>query len=141
MHVLHLNSSYYLPLPHKHTHTHTHTLTHILLPTHPLIHSLTFSPDHKVETPVGVGFSYSDNHSVDYITDDNITALDNYKFLVNWFSNYSEYKDNDFYVTYVCNTVVCLLQGVSNCLRLLECNFSFFPVVVSLMLAYIYQCL
>ena len=110
---------YLLLSPSLHTHTHpsTHTHTCILLPTHPLIHSLAFSPDHEVEAPAGVGFSYSDNPSVDYKTDDNITALDNYKFLVNWFSNYSEYKDNDFYVTYVCNTVVFLLQeGVSNCL-------------------------
>lgn len=56
---------------------------------------------HKVEAPAGVGFSYSDNPGVDYNTDDNKTANDNYKFLVNWFSNYSEYINNDFYVTYV----------------------------------------
>jgi len=54
-----------------------------------------------VEAPAGVGFSYSDNPGVDYNTDDNKTAHDNYKFLVNWFSNYSEYINNDFYVTYV----------------------------------------
>ena len=59
-----------------------------------------------MEAPAGVGFSYSDNPSVDYFMDDDKTALDNYKFLVNWFGNYSEYKDNDFYVTYVCNNVV-----------------------------------
>ena len=123
-----LSAMHYLLLsPSLHTHTHpsTHTHTCILLPTHPLIHSLAFSPDHEVEAPAGVGFSYSDNPSVDYKTDDNITALDNYKFLVNWFSNYSEYKANDFYVTYVCNTVVFLLQeGVSNCL---VCQNTIFP--------------
>ena len=57
-----------------------------------------------MEAPAGVGFSYSDNPEVDYNTDDNKTALDNYKFLVNWFSNYSEYSTHDFYVTYVHNT-------------------------------------
>ena len=52
-----------------------------------------------VESPAGVGFSYSTNPQVDYIIDDNQTALDNYNFLVNFFANYSEYKANDFYVT------------------------------------------
>lgn len=53
-----------------------------------------------VEAPAGVGFSYSE-HPNGYHTDDNITALDNYKFLVNWFKAYPEYKKNDFYVRYV----------------------------------------
>ena len=52
-----------------------------------------------VESPAGVGFSYSTNPQVDYIINDNQTALDNYNFLVNFFANYSEYKANDFYVT------------------------------------------
>jgi serine carboxypeptidase-like clade 2 len=51
-----------------------------------------------VEAPVGVGFSYSDNPNVDYDTDDNQTALDNYHFLVEFFKNFPEYKDHDFYV-------------------------------------------
>jgi serine carboxypeptidase-like clade 1 len=51
-----------------------------------------------LEAPVGVGFSYSDNPNVDYITDDNKTALDNYHFLVEFFKNFPEYKDHDFYV-------------------------------------------
>ena len=49
-----------------------------------------------VESPAGVGFSYSDKPAA--FTDDNITALENYAFLVNWFSNFSEYKKNDFYI-------------------------------------------
>ena len=57
-----------------------------------------------MEAPAGVGFSYSDNPEVDYNTDDNKTALDNYKFLVNWFRNYSEYSTHDFYITYVHST-------------------------------------
>ena len=52
-----------------------------------------------VESPAGVGFSYSTKPSVDYIIDDNQTALDNYNFLVNFFTNFSEYKANDFYIT------------------------------------------
>lgn len=55
---------------------------------------------HTVESPAGVGFSYSTNPQVDYIINDNQTALDNYNFLVNFFANYSEYKANDFYVRY-----------------------------------------
>ena len=51
-----------------------------------------------MESPAGVGFSYSDNPEVDYIIDDNQTALDNYHFLINFFTNYSEYEFNDFYI-------------------------------------------
>ena len=47
---------------------------------------------------MGVGFSYSDNPDVDYNTDDNKTALDNYHFLVEFFKNFPEYKDLDFYI-------------------------------------------
>ncbi len=54
-----------------------------------------------MEAPAGVGFSYSNTPAVDYVTDDNKTALDNYHFLVSWFGNYSEYQANDFYITYV----------------------------------------
>ncbi len=57
-----------------------------------------------VEAPAGVGFSYSDTPAVDYVTDDNKTALDNYHFLVNWFSNFSEYKDHDFYIRLLVST-------------------------------------
>ena len=52
-----------------------------------------------MEAPAGVGFSYSENPSIDYSTDDNKTAMDNYIFLVNWFAKFSEYRNNDFYVT------------------------------------------
>ena len=51
-----------------------------------------------VESPVGVGFSYSDNPDVDYNTDDNKTALDNYHFLVDFFRSFPEYRQNDFYI-------------------------------------------
>ena len=54
-----------------------------------------------VESPVGVGFSYSSNKEVDYKTNDQQTALDNYGVLVSFFHAYPEYQKNDFYVTYV----------------------------------------
>jgi len=78
------------------------------------IHWLTSSHDHEVESPVGVGFSYSDNPSVDYKTDDSKTTLDNYEFLVNWFRNYPEYSTNDFYVMYVYNNNVICTAGRSD---------------------------
>ena len=48
--------------------------------------------------PVGVGFSYSDD-KLEYITNDNKTANQNYEFLLNWFDAFPEYKTNDFYIT------------------------------------------
>lgn len=51
-----------------------------------------------VEAPVGVGFSYSDV-SLEYITNDNKTAAQNYEFLLNWFEAFPEYQANDFWIT------------------------------------------
>ncbi|KAK4796547.1 hypothetical protein SAY86_028873 [Trapa natans] len=51
-----------------------------------------------LESPAGVGFSYS-NTSSDYDTNgDRKTAADNYAFLVNWFKRFPEYKRRDFYI-------------------------------------------
>ena len=36
---------------------------------------------------------------MDYTIDDEQTAADNYDFLVNFFTKYSEFKENDFYIT------------------------------------------
>ncbi|CAN0863662.1 Serine carboxypeptidase-like 40 [Linum grandiflorum] len=50
-----------------------------------------------VESPAGVGFSYS-NTSSDYTTGDIKTAQDNFVFLYNWLQRFPEYKGQDFYI-------------------------------------------
>ncbi|KAI3461198.1 hypothetical protein Pfo_017861 [Paulownia fortunei] len=52
-----------------------------------------------LESPAGVGFSYS-NTSADYNnTGDTSTANDAYTFLVNWLERFPQYKTRDFYIT------------------------------------------
>ncbi|PSS29359.1 Serine carboxypeptidase-like [Actinidia chinensis var. chinensis] len=52
-----------------------------------------------LESPAGVGFSYS-NTSSDYnMSGDKRTAQDVYTFLINWFRRYPHYKARDFYIT------------------------------------------
>ncbi|KAL0356800.1 UNVERIFIED_CONTAM: Serine carboxypeptidase II-3 [Sesamum calycinum] len=51
-----------------------------------------------LESPAGVGFSYS-NTTSDYGTGDNKTAADSYIFLINWLERFPEYKTRDFYIT------------------------------------------
>ncbi|KAH9321431.1 hypothetical protein KI387_016070, partial [Taxus chinensis] len=52
-----------------------------------------------LESPAGVGYSYS-NTTSDYRngTDEN-TAQDSYTFLLNWFERFPQYKNRDFYIT------------------------------------------
>ncbi|KAH0783592.1 hypothetical protein KY290_003190 [Solanum tuberosum] len=50
-----------------------------------------------LESPAGVGFSYS-NTSSDYTTGDKKTRLDSFTFLVNWMERFPEYKHRDFYI-------------------------------------------
>ncbi|RDX63177.1 Serine carboxypeptidase-like 40, partial [Mucuna pruriens] len=51
-----------------------------------------------LESPAGVGFSYS-NKSTDYHSiGDRKTAADNYVFLMNWLERFPEYKNRDFYI-------------------------------------------
>ncbi|XP_072054538.1 serine carboxypeptidase 1-like isoform X4 [Arachis hypogaea] len=52
-----------------------------------------------LESPAGVGFSYS-NTSSDYAKiGDSITALDSYTFLVKWLERFPHYKTRDFFIT------------------------------------------
>ncbi|KAK1415328.1 hypothetical protein QVD17_31107 [Tagetes erecta] len=52
-----------------------------------------------LESPAGVGFSYSNTSSdYDHASDKN-TADDSYVFLVNWLERFPQYKTRDFYIT------------------------------------------
>eukprot|EP01018_Ginkgo_biloba_P005663 Gb_02169 [translate_table: standard] len=52
-----------------------------------------------VESPAGVGFSYSNTSSDLNGANDTKTAEDNLSFLLNWFSKFPEYKDRELYLT------------------------------------------
>ncbi|XP_073285111.1 serine carboxypeptidase-like 45 isoform X1 [Primulina huaijiensis] len=52
-----------------------------------------------LESPAGVGFSYSTNKSYYKSVDDEMTAKDNLVFLENWFDKFPEYKNRDFYIS------------------------------------------
>jgi carboxypeptidase C (cathepsin A) len=53
-----------------------------------------------LESPAGVGFSYSENPKVDYtVLNDNKTAADVYSFLVTFFKKYPQFAKNPFYVS------------------------------------------
>lgn len=52
-----------------------------------------------LESPVGVGFSYSNTTSdYDHHQGDKQTAKDSYVFLVNWLERFPSYKNRDFYI-------------------------------------------
>jgi hypothetical protein len=52
-----------------------------------------------LESPAGVGFSYSNTTSDYDNTGDRSTTTDNYVFLVNWFERFPEYKNRTFYIS------------------------------------------
>ncbi|AQK53807.1 carboxypeptidase C precursor [Zea mays] len=51
-----------------------------------------------LESPVGVGFSYTNTSSDLLQLGDKITADDAYKFLLNWFKRFPQYRSHDFYI-------------------------------------------
>lgn len=51
-----------------------------------------------LDSPAGVGFSYSGNNA-DYITGDQKTAYDSHTFLLKWFELYPEFLANPFFIT------------------------------------------
>ncbi|KAI5654137.1 hypothetical protein M9H77_31324 [Catharanthus roseus] len=51
-----------------------------------------------LESPAGVGFSYSNNSSDYNVTGDVSTARDSYTFIVNWLERFPEYKNRDFFI-------------------------------------------
>ncbi|GMJ11955.1 serine carboxypeptidase-like 27 [Hibiscus trionum] len=52
-----------------------------------------------LESPAGVGFSYTNTTSDLYNCGDKRTAEDEYVFLVNWLERFPQYKHRDFYIT------------------------------------------
>ncbi|KAI6675925.1 hypothetical protein NL676_036721 [Syzygium grande] len=52
-----------------------------------------------LESPAGVGFSYSNTTSDYNANGDRKTAADNYVFLLNWLERFPEYKNRDFYIS------------------------------------------
>ncbi|PAN43466.1 hypothetical protein PAHAL_8G237900 [Panicum hallii] len=50
-----------------------------------------------LESPAGVGFSYT-NTTSDLVVGDDRTAHDSYTFLVKWFERFPQYKYRDFYI-------------------------------------------
>ncbi|XP_047043260.1 serine carboxypeptidase 2-like [Lolium rigidum] len=51
-----------------------------------------------LDSPAGVGFSYSNTTSDLYTSGDNRTAHDSYIFLVKWFEKFPHYRHHDFYI-------------------------------------------
>ncbi|XP_042041455.1 serine carboxypeptidase 1-like [Salvia splendens] len=83
-----------------------------------------------LDSPAGVGFSYS-NTTADYNnTGDTSTATDAYTFIVNWLERFPQYKTRDFYITgesYAGHYVPQLANTI-----LLRNNNSNIPTVINL---------
>lgn len=52
-----------------------------------------------LESPVGVGFSYTNTSSDLTKLNDDFVAEDSYSFLENWFKRFPQYKDREFYIS------------------------------------------
>ncbi|KAJ6839972.1 serine carboxypeptidase-like 34 [Iris pallida] len=51
-----------------------------------------------LESPIGVGFSYTNTSSDLLHLGDEITATDSHTFLLNWFKRFPQYKSHEFYI-------------------------------------------
>ncbi|XP_019233378.1 PREDICTED: serine carboxypeptidase-like 46 [Nicotiana attenuata] len=52
-----------------------------------------------VDSPIGVGFSYSNTSSDNINWDDTATAKENLQFILNWFKKFPQYRNLDVYLT------------------------------------------
>ena len=66
-----------------------------------------------LDAPSGVGLSYSDTHA-DYVTNDTRTAHDNNIFLRKFFALYPGFVHNDFYISGMLLTCVCLWTSIES---------------------------
>ncbi|XP_057962294.1 serine carboxypeptidase-like 20 [Malania oleifera] len=71
-----------------------------------------------LDSPAGVGFSYSTNRNA-YTTGDVQTALDTHNFLLQWFKEYQEFQANPFYIAgesyagiYVPTLAIEIVKGI-----------------------------
>jgi len=74
-----------------------------------------------LESPAGVGFSYSNSEDDYKGQNDNRTAIDNYTFLKLWLKAYPQYLNNDFWITgesysgiYVPSLAKLVMEGILN---------------------------
>jgi len=51
-----------------------------------------------LDSPIGVGFSYTNNSKDLSELGDEVSAFDNYNFLVGWFKKFPNFKSNEFYI-------------------------------------------
>jgi len=65
-----------------------------------LFNYLNFSVANMIflESPIGVGFSYSNNSKDLSGLGDQVAAADNYAFLVGWFKRFPNFRSKEFYI-------------------------------------------
>ncbi|XP_059448683.1 serine carboxypeptidase-like 34 [Corylus avellana] len=51
-----------------------------------------------IESPIGVGFSYTNTSSDIKELGDKVTAEDSYHFLINWFQRFPQFQSHEFYI-------------------------------------------
>jgi serine carboxypeptidase-like clade II len=73
-------------------------LRHAYLPTY-IIMKYAVANVLFLESPAGIGFSYSNTTSDYDKSGDKSTAKDSYVFLINWLERFPQYKTRDFYIS------------------------------------------